>query len=62
MNKFLRAKPQRKLHSISKKFCSMLLNKLRVGFPKEKRVAIPKGVQRLIKSGFQEVLIETGAG
>jgi NAD(P) transhydrogenase len=68
MNTFLRVKPQKQLHSISKRFCSTSLKELRVGvpkeiFPNEKRVSItPEGVQRLIKSGFQEVLVERGAG
>lgn len=68
MNTFLRVKPQRKLQSISKRFCSTSLNELKVGipkeiFPNEKRVSLtPEGVQRLRKSGFEEVLVESGAG
>ena len=52
--------------SIMKNFCS--LSKMSVGVPKEifkneLRVSVtPEGVQRLLKSGFSSVNIETGAG
>jgi len=51
---------------LKKSFCA--LNKLSVGVPKEiykneRRVSLtPEGVQRLIKSGFQAVKVESGAG
>ena len=51
---------------IKKKFCQ--INTLKIGVPKEtykdeKRIALsPEGADRLLKSGFQEVLIEENAG
>jgi len=68
MNIFLRAKPQKSLLTISRKFCSVDLGKMKIGVPKEvytneKRVGLtPEGVQRLLKHGFGEVLVEKGAG
>lgn len=68
MNIFIRAKPQKSLITISRKFCSIDLAKMKIGVPKEvytneKRVALtPEGVQRLLKHGFGEVLVEKGAG
>lgn len=68
MNIFIRAKPQKSLLTISRKFCSIDLAKMKIGVPKEvyqneKRVALtPEGVQRLLKHGFGEVLVEKGAG
>ena len=66
MNTLLRLKPQSMLYTYSKNFCT--LSKMKIGVPKEvytneKRVSLtPEGVQRLIKSGFGEVLVEKGAG
>jgi len=68
MNIFIRAKPQKSLLTISRKFCSIDLAKVKIGVPKEvyqneKRVALtPEGVQRLLKHGFGEILVEKGAG
>lgn len=68
MNILLRAKPHKSLLSITKRFCTFDLSKMKIGVPKEiytneKRVSLtPEGVQRLIKHGFGEVLVEKGAG
>ena len=51
-----------------KTFCAVDITKMKVGVPKEvytneKRVSLaPEGVQRLLKSGFGQVLVEKGAG
>lgn len=51
---------------MKKNFCQ--LNKLKVGvprevYPNERRVSLtPEGVERLLKAGFEKVLVEKGAG
>jgi NAD(P) transhydrogenase len=51
-----------------KLFCSLPMNKLSIGVPKEtynneKRVALaPDAIEKLIKGGFKEVLVEKDAG
>lgn len=68
MNIFIRAKPQKSLLTISRRFCTIDLAKMKIGVPKEvytneRRVSItPEGAQRLLKHGFGEVLVEKGAG
>ena len=66
MNVILRVKPQSMLYTYSRNFCT--LSKMKIGVPKEiykneRRVSLtPEGAQRIIKSGFGEVMVESGAG
>jgi NAD(P) transhydrogenase len=68
MNVLLKLKPQSSLYTLTRRFCHVEVNKLKIGVPKEtyqneKRVSLtPEGVQRLLKSGFAEVNVEKGAG
>lgn len=69
MNLLLKAKPQLRLLNLTKSFfCQYETSQMKIGVPKEvykneKRVALtPEGVERLLKSGYSEVLVESGAG
>src|SRR4051794_19607565 len=68
MNSFLRSANRKAFNYLQNKhrFCS--ISQLSIGVPKEiykgeKRVALtPEGLQRLLKSGYHSVQIESGAG